>query len=406
MDMSYTIIPDNIIIIILCIATKGSVKEAEKVPSDINAIDGNDNFTLLEACKHGYADRVAVLLKSPNVEVNLQNNDGCTALMITSFEGHIEVVRLLLENGAHIDLQDIKGRSALQHASSKGHLHVIQILLENGAQVDLQDENGWSALMHASSKGYVLVVEMLLENGAKIDLQDNGGWTPLMIAYQNGHEDVIASLLSKDADVDLENNEGKNLKAMVLDCNCLTEDPDYEGILFSKGPQKISISPDNRIIDLEEEIGISLSFPEKSLPPTDSSLEFYIRPCFSGPFELPEHYTFMSPVYIIEPSREVEFREKVTVRINHHAYLQSEEDCEDMVFLTASTTPEHRESGPVYVFRETQGAEGLFKPGEEQPFGEVKLNHFCCGALCKRTEGTYLTIIGNVHACMVKILLM
>ena len=342
---------------------------------------------MLEASKHGHADRVAVLLQSPYLEVNSQNNDGYTALMKASLNGFIEVVRLLLEKGARVDLQDKQGRSALLHASSNGHIHVVQMLLENGAQVDLRDDNGRSALLHASSKGHLLAVEMLLKKGAQIDLQDNRSWTPLMKAYQNGHEDVIASLLSKNADVDLENNEGKNLKGMVLDRNCLTEDPAYEGILFSKGPQKISISPDNRNIDLEEEIGISLSFPENSLPPTDSSLEFYIRPCFSGPFELPEHYTFMSPVYIIEPSREVEFREKVTVRINHHAYLQSEEDCEDMVFLTASTTPEQRESGPVYVFRETQGAEGLFKPGEEQPFGEIKLNHFCLKAVGNRTEG-------------------
>ena len=71
----------------------------------------------------------------------------------------------------------------------------------------------------------------------------------------------------------------------------------------------------------------------------------------------------------------MKFQRDVTVKIHHYAHLKSKEDSEDMVFLSASATPEFRESGPVYVFKEIEGAKGVFKPGYQ--VGEITLRHFC-----------------------------
>ena len=46
------------------------------------------------------------------------------------------------------------------------------------------------------------------------------------------------------------------------------------------------------------------------------------------------------------------------------------------MFLSASSTPEYRGSTPVYVFKEITDTKGLFRPGQEKPFGEIQLNYF------------------------------
>ena len=58
--------------------------------------------------------------------------------MSASKNGHGEVVKLLLEHGAQVDLQEENGWSALMSASQNGHGEVVKLLLEHGAQVYLQ----------------------------------------------------------------------------------------------------------------------------------------------------------------------------------------------------------------------------------------------------------------------------
>ena len=129
-----------------------------------------------------------------------------------------------------------------------------------------------------------------------------------------------------------------------------------------------------------EGVGICVSIPEDSLSPMEDPLTLQIYPCFTGPFQLPDDCESASPAYLIKPSRRVEFKKYVRVEIHHYACLESEEDCDDMVFLSASATPEFRESGPVYVFKEIK--KGVFQPGYQ--VGEIALRHFCLVKVAKR----------------------
>ena len=114
----------------------------------------------------------------------------------------------------------------------------------------------------------------------------------------------------------------------------------------------------------------------------EDPLTLQIYPCFTGPFQLPDDCESASPAYMIKPSRRVEFKKDVRVEIHHYVCLESEEDCDDMVFLSASATPEFRESGPVYVFKEIKEAKGVFQPGYQ--VGEIALRHFCLVKVGKR----------------------
>ena len=69
-----------------------------------------------------------------------------------------------------MDLQDEDGWSALIHASQRGRCDIVTLLLENGASTELQDHHGNSALTCASQKWRSEVAELLLECGTDADL--------------------------------------------------------------------------------------------------------------------------------------------------------------------------------------------------------------------------------------------
>ena len=149
----------------------------------------------------------------------------------------------------------------------------------------------------------------------------------------------------------------------------------YPGVVFFWKTIRRTIDSSGAVIDNLKDAGIYISIPRGSLSPNEEPFDLVIHPCFIGPFELPDDYKSASPTFLIHPSRRVDFQKDITVKIHHHANLRSEEDCEDMVFLSASSTPEYRESHPVYTFKKICGAKTMFRPGDQ--VGEIALRHFC-----------------------------
>ena len=383
--------------------------------ANIDIQKNNGTTPLFIACEKGHF-KVAELLIEKGANVNLQMNDGLTTLLIALDRGHEEVAKLLIKNGVQVDVK-YEGASPLYNASNRKWVEVVDMLIKNGAPVDVQ-YNGSSSLYIASSKGHVKVVKVLLENGAKVDLQYNGSsplciatWnkhtevvklllergakvdlaydsqSPLMIACDQGQTAIAKVLLDHDADTYLRNNKGQTALEIAKEKNHvdiislfadLKEKVAYPGILLSEGVKKESVTSDEKTINLEE-VGASLTFPENSLPPTEPPVEVAIQPCFSGPFIMPDDIESRSPAYVIKPNRKVKFEKDIVLKIRHNANLQTEEDCKNMVFLSASSTPEYRGSTPVYVFKEITDTKGLFRPGQEKPLGEIhlrKLSHF------------------------------
>ena len=166
-------------------------------------------------------------------------------------------------------------------------------------------------------------------------------------------------------------------------------DPDYPGVVFHKAPISRHVTSSEATIDRLQDMGISISVPEGSLSPSEEPLDLHIHPCFRGPFRLPKTYKSASPAYLIRHRKKTNFQKNITVRIHHYACLGSEEDCEEMTFLSASSTPEYIESHqdervvhPVYTFKKIRGANSKFRPGDQ--VGEISLRHFCILKIVRR----------------------
>ena len=134
-----------------------------------------DDF--FKAAETGYIEELTRLLKI--VDVNSQDKDGWTALMLASINGHTDCVKLLIDNGADANLQNEVERSALIYAASDGYKECVKLLIDNGADVNSQSEDGWSALMLASYNGYKECVKLLIKNGSLVDIHNNENKTVL-----------------------------------------------------------------------------------------------------------------------------------------------------------------------------------------------------------------------------------
>src|SRR3989338_10165033 len=80
-----------------------------------------------------------------------RNPDGWTPLHAACFNGHHQVVQLLLAAGTNKETPDMHGRKPLDTASSRGHLQIVEMLLAAGTNQDTPNKDGWTPLNVASS---------------------------------------------------------------------------------------------------------------------------------------------------------------------------------------------------------------------------------------------------------------
>ncbi len=81
----------------------------------------------------------------------------------------------ILDQGANLDYQDSEGKTALMIAAGKGYRTAARILIERGASLDITDNKGCTALWHAAFNGNINTSKLLLEKGADPAIIDNQG---------------------------------------------------------------------------------------------------------------------------------------------------------------------------------------------------------------------------------------
>ena len=173
---------------------------------DIN-IQNNDGVTALIFASDNGHHQVVQLLLSKDPDINIQNNDGWPALMGACLTGHHQVVEQLLSKDPDTNIQNNDGWTALMFGSRYGHHQVVILLLSKYPDINIQDNNGETALMFASVNGHHQVVKLLLSNDPDINIQNNAGWTALMFASANGHHQVVEILLNKDTNINIQSEE-------------------------------------------------------------------------------------------------------------------------------------------------------------------------------------------------------
>ena len=190
------------------------VRSLIKSEADVNCLVtvGFTQWSPLERATHyGYTNIVKLLLEH-GANINLQDNDGETALMVASVRAQVNIAKMLLERGAQVDLQNKNGWCALMWPCREGHVESARVLLEYGATVDLRNKSGNSSLIVACKWGKVRTpqtTKLLLENGAQVNLQNSDGESALMWASINRQVDTVKLLLEHGAQANLKMKNGE-----------------------------------------------------------------------------------------------------------------------------------------------------------------------------------------------------
>mgnify|MGYP002884637591 CR=1 FL=1 len=124
-------------------------------------------------------------------DVNTQDEDGQTLLMLASTFGRDDTVLDLIGAGAILDIRDHEGQTALMYAASGGFENIASDLLHHGAERDLQDSDGWTAFYHAVNKEAPEVVNILLHYDANPTIATNTGETPLQLAMKKNADPIV-----------------------------------------------------------------------------------------------------------------------------------------------------------------------------------------------------------------------
>ena len=207
--------------------------------ADVSKIGVSWRTTLLSyASKNGYLKVVQLLLRNKHADINVEDENHHTPLMLAAENGHNDISMYLISHGADVSKISVFWQATLlSYASENGYLRVVSLLLINmkGAEIDVEDNRNRTPLMlaaenrhndismllirhgadvskigvfwrtallnYASENGYLRRVKLLLSKGAQINVEDENHRTPLMLAAKNGHNDVLMHLIKCGADV-------------------------------------------------------------------------------------------------------------------------------------------------------------------------------------------------------------
>ena len=186
----------------LMLAAMNNDLETAKVLSeqgaDPNLSDHDGNTPLMWAALNGYLPFVEFFLNWEEININLPNHEGYTALIRAIYGRDLQVITALLEAGADLNAQDYRGRTALTSLVytpyKEGDLEIMRALLARGADPNHKDQHSYTMLMGAAYNGDVEIVTTLLEWGANPNSQDHKGNTAIWWANRSGHPNITTLL--------------------------------------------------------------------------------------------------------------------------------------------------------------------------------------------------------------------
>ena len=178
-----------------------TVKNQLKNKFDINIQDGNNETAILIATDRKDIAMVSLLLEH-NADVNIASDKiDNTPIMIASVKGYKDIVQLLIEkSNPDMTILNGYGGTALIPACERGHVDIVKLLLEKtDVKVNHINKLGWTAMLEAivlsnGGKSQQEIVRLLLAHGADKNIADKNGITPLEHAKKRRFNEIVDSL--------------------------------------------------------------------------------------------------------------------------------------------------------------------------------------------------------------------
>ncbi|SJK97930.1 uncharacterized protein ARMOST_01186 [Armillaria ostoyae] len=177
---------------------------------DINMVDTEGRSALHLAATGGHEDIARVLLDR-NADVTMLDIHGGTPLHAAAGAGHKFIAEQLLKHDPKtVNAVDRNNRTPLYLSANGGHHEVAMLLLEHSADVNIADVDGCTALHWAVMLSQDNTTIALLDAGARTDGRDADGCTPLCRAARKGQSVMVKNLLRYNANATIADNERRS----------------------------------------------------------------------------------------------------------------------------------------------------------------------------------------------------
>ncbi|KAL7950516.1 ankyrin repeat-containing domain protein [Trichoderma barbatum] len=178
---------------------------------DLNRQDNSGCSCVERAARAGHAEIVSLLLDNPSLTMDWNSTQRSNPLCLAAEHGHEATARVILERHGHrigVNSQASYGITALTLAVLRGHDSITELLIQQkGVNVNAEDHLGNSTLhMAVRSKNHAAIKAILAHPNANPNVRDWYGHTPLQEAVCMGDEATVKLLLRHQAtDVNLGN---------------------------------------------------------------------------------------------------------------------------------------------------------------------------------------------------------
>ena len=173
---------------------------------------------------------------------NSKQEEGFTALHLTSSSGEDKIVKLLLKYGADVNSLDKGDRTPLHHASIEFRKDIVEILLKNKANPNLKDGRGIAPIhyiltmparfnndphlvsrlniknIEEAEDLIINILKLFVKYNSDINLQDNPNMaTALHLAASANNKKVVNFLIKNKANKNIKDKLGNIPRDLTTD---------------------------------------------------------------------------------------------------------------------------------------------------------------------------------------------
>lgn len=155
------------------------------------------NEAFYQAAKAGDVKALKNFIKEDKELINIQNDQGYTALIYAAYYGQEAAVNFLLKSGADSCMKDKRGNTASMGAIFKGNFKIAKTLLSAKCGVNEVNIQGQTGLMYAALFGRADIAKKLLVAGENPDQEDYAGFSARTLASNQGNLEIL-EIFDKD----------------------------------------------------------------------------------------------------------------------------------------------------------------------------------------------------------------
>lgn len=196
----------------------GSIRNMITAGVDINAKDENGNTALINIVSSKEDKNQLKKIRavtSGRANVNIQNKEGLTALMLVASNGNDASVRALISAKPNLDAEDRNGNTALIYAIQNNNVEGAKAIIRGKPNFNKQNKDGNTALMLASENGFEELVRSLISAKANLNIQNKDGNTALLLSVYKKKSNVVKILIDAGADINIRNKENKDILSVI-----------------------------------------------------------------------------------------------------------------------------------------------------------------------------------------------